>query len=207
MQYPPIRKLKTISKNENRLFNCAFAIAVCVSLFVFADDLLNGRQLVGFGKILLVQTVIVMPPLYVLSKWNESRRRRLITQAIAELGLTIHMAHWEKEPLNLLALDTAQCKIALLRAENDYAPIVIDKADILQCRIVTDSKDCTCSSGFIWGNYFSESVSVESKETYTLEIHYKERDRTVHILQLPFGKDRITAESLSQTIHLFGIGI
>ena len=148
-----------------------------------------------------------MPPLYVLSKWNESRRRRLITQVIAELRLTIHMAHWEKEPLSLLALDTAQCKIALLRAENDYAPIVIDKADILQCWIVTGSKDRTRSSGFIWGNYFSESVSVESKETYTLEIHYKERDRTVHILQLPFGKDRITAESLSQTIHLFGIGI
>ena len=207
MQYPPIRKLKTISKNESRLFNCVFAIAVGVSLFVFADDLLNGRQLVGFGKILLVQAVIVMPPLYVLSKWNESRRRRLITQVIAELGLTIHMAHWEKEPLSLLALDTAQCKIALLRADNDYAPIVIDKVDILQCRIVTDSKDRTRSSGFIWGNYFSESVSVESKETYTLEIHYKERDRTVHILQLPFGKDRITAESLSQTIHLFGIGI
>ena len=207
MQYPPIRKLKTISKNESRLFNCVFAIAVGVSLFVFADDLLNGRQLVGFGKILLVQAVIVMPPLYVLSKWNEYRRRRLITQAIAELGLTIHMAHWEKEPLSLLALDTAQCKIALLRAENDYAPIVIDKADILQCWIVTDSKDRTRSSGFIWGNYFSESVSVESKETYTLEIHYKERDRTVHILQLPFGKDHITAESLSQTIHLFGIGI
>ena len=205
MQYPPIRKHKTISKNESRLFNCVFAIAVGVSLFVFADDLLNGRQLVGFGKILLVQAVIVMPPLYVLSKWNESRRRRLITQAIAELGLTIHMAHWEKEPLSLLALDTAQCKIALLRADNDYAPIVIDKVDILQCRIVTDSKDRTRSSGFIWGNYFSESVSVESKETYTLEIHYKERDRTVHILQLPFGKDRITAESLSQTIHLFGI--
>ena len=205
MQYPPIRKHKTISKNESRLFNCVFAIAVGVSLFVFADDLLNGRQLVGFGKILLVQAVIVMPPLYVLSKWNESRRRRLITQVIAELGLTIHMAHWEKEPLSLLALDTAQCKIALLRAENDYAPIVIDKADILQCWIVTDSKDRTRSSGFIWGNYFSESVSVESKETYTLEIHYKERDRTVHILQLPFGKDRITAESLSQTIHLFGI--
>ena len=205
MQYPPIRKLKTISKNESRLFNCVFAIAVGVSLFVFADDLLNGRQLVGFGKILLVQAVIVMPPLYVLSKWNEYRRRRLITQAIAELGLTIHMAHWEKEPLSLLALDTAQCKIALLRAENDYAPIVIDKADILQCWIVTDSKDRTRSSGFIWGNYFSESVSVESKETYTLEIHYKEKDRTVHILQLPFGKDRITAESLSQTIHLFGI--
>ena len=203
MQYPPIRKLKTISKNENRLFNCVFAIAVVV----FADDLLNGRQLVGFGKILLVQAVIVMPPLYVLSKWNEYRRRRLITQAIAELGLTIHMAHWEKEPLSLLALDTAQCKIALLRADNDYAPIVIDKVDILQCRIVTDSKDRTRSSGFIWGNYFSESVSGESKETYTLEIHYKERDRTVHILQLPFGKDRITAESLSQTIHLFGIGI
>ena len=205
MQYPPIRKLKTISKNESRLFNCVFAIAVGVSLFVFADDLLNGRQLVGFGKILLVQAVIVMPPLYVLSKWNEYRRRRLITQAIAELGLTIHMAHWEKEPLSLLALDTAQCKIALLRAENDYAPIIIDKADILQCWIVTDSKDRTRSSGFIWGNYFSESVSVESKETYTLEIHYKEKDRTVHILQLPFGKDRITAESLSQTIHLFGI--
>ena len=49
MQYPPIRKLKTISKNESRLFNCVFAIAVGVSLFVFADDLLNGRQLVGFA--------------------------------------------------------------------------------------------------------------------------------------------------------------
>ena len=107
MQYPPIRRLKTISKNENCLFSCAFAITVCISLFVFADDLLNDRQLVGFGKILLVQMVIVMPPLYVLSKWNESRRRHLITQAITELGLTIHMVHWEKEPLSLLALDSA----------------------------------------------------------------------------------------------------
>ena len=121
------------------------------------------------------------------------------------MGLTIHLAHWEKTPLGLLALDTAQCKIILIRADNDYAPVVIAKADILQCRIVTESKDRTRSSGFVWGNYFSESVSVESKETYTLEIHYKERDRTVHILQLPFGKDRLAAESLAQTIHLFGV--
>ena len=204
MQYPPIKKLKTISEHESSIVAAVAIIAVCASFIAFADDLTNGRQLVGFGKMLLVLSAVMLP-LSALMKWNESRRQHLITQTITELGLTIHLAHWEKTPLGLLALDTAQCKIILIRADNDYAPVVIAKADILQCRIVTESKDRTRSSGFVWGNYFSESVSVESKETYTLEIHYKERDRTVHILQLPFGKDRLAAESLAQTIHLFGI--